>query len=240
MSTHDSPTIRRFVRTAWIMLAFQLVFAAGAAGVAIWAASAVRHAVDQRDLLQARVAELEAGQNRAAPAPAPVVEEVTPAPEPGPVNEVAPPPEPVRNAPAPVVRIGPPVRQPPVRTPPATPPAYVPPIYTQPPVYVPPPRVDDDKPTETRDDPPPQRPRRPRPRINIDIPGLFGGGSRERPTRNPTNPNTRNPTTGATQPNLNGRQSARPPATSTPNPATVVRRRPRPATNTNPQPPQIR
>jgi hypothetical protein len=244
MSTHDSPTIRRFVRTAWILLAFQLVFALGAVGVAIWAASAVRQAVDQRDLLQARVAELEA--RPAAPAPAPV-QEVAPAPgeEPAPVVEdLTPQPQPPQPqaAPAPpVVRTQPPVRQPPVRNPPPyRPPVYVPPppVY-QPPVYVPPPRVDD-KPPVVRDDPPPERPRPRRPRINIDLPGLLGGRdrpSRDRPTREPNNPNVRIPGTSSTNPN--GRQSARPPATNLPN-TTTVRRRPRPSTNDNPPPPSIR
>jgi hypothetical protein len=236
MSTHDSPTIRRFVRTAWIMLAFQLVFAAGAVGVAIWAASAVRQAVDQRDLLQARVAELEASQTRAAPVPGPApVEVITPAPaiEPGPVNDVAP--QPIQTAPPvrPTVRTPPPTRQPPIRTQPSTPPVYTPPPVYQPPVYVPP--RDDYKPPETRDDPPPRRPRRPR--INIDIPGLLGGGgSRDRPSRNPTNQNPRTP--GTTSTNPNGRSSARPPATNVPN-STTVRRRPRPSAN-DPQPPAIR
>jgi len=35
MSTHGSPTTRRFVRTAWIMLIFQLIAAAGAVAAAI-------------------------------------------------------------------------------------------------------------------------------------------------------------------------------------------------------------
>jgi hypothetical protein len=87
-----------------------------------------------------------------------------------------------------------------------------------------------------RDDPPPQRPRRPRPQINIDIPGLFGRGTRDRPTRTPNNPNTRIP--GTTQPN-----PTRPPRItappSTPNATTVPRRRPRPTAN-DPRPPGIR
>ena len=48
MSSHGSPTTRRFVRTAWIMLAFQLLAAAGAVGAAVWAVSAVRNLVNDR------------------------------------------------------------------------------------------------------------------------------------------------------------------------------------------------
>jgi hypothetical protein len=200
MSERDSPTIRRFVRTAWIMLAVQLVFAAGAVAIAIWAASAVRHAVEQRDLLQARVAELEARPAPAAPAPA-AVEEIESAPAPEPVAEVAP--EPRATPVPPVVRTVPPARQPPVRAapPPYQPPVYTPPppTYTAPPVYTPPPRVDDKSPV-VRDDTPPPRPRRPR--INVDVPGLIGGllnrprrdpPVRTQPGRNPTAPQA-NPT----------------------------------------------
>ena len=60
MSGRESPSIRRFVRRVWILLGFQFVAAAVAAGVAIWAAGAVRRVAEQRDALKARVTELEA------------------------------------------------------------------------------------------------------------------------------------------------------------------------------------
>src|SRR4051812_6941892 len=56
----SGPTNRRFVRSAWTLLAFQFVAAAGATGLAIWATVRVQDVADQRDLLQRRVAELEA------------------------------------------------------------------------------------------------------------------------------------------------------------------------------------
>jgi periplasmic protein TonB len=62
----SGPTNRRFVRSARMLIAFQFMAAAGATGLAIWAAARVRDVADQRDLLQRRVAELEA---RSAPAP---------------------------------------------------------------------------------------------------------------------------------------------------------------------------
>ena len=54
----SGPTNRRFVRSAWALLAFQFVAAGGATGLAIWAATRVQALVDQRDLLQARVTQL--------------------------------------------------------------------------------------------------------------------------------------------------------------------------------------
>ncbi len=71
MSTHGSPTSRRFVRTAWLMLAFQLLATAGAVGAGVWAFLEVRNVVNERANLQARVTELEAAQNQAAPASGP-------------------------------------------------------------------------------------------------------------------------------------------------------------------------
>ncbi|MEA3013527.1 MAG: periplasmic protein TonB [Sphingomonadales bacterium] len=62
----SGPTNKRFVRSARMLLAFQFVAAAGATGLAIWAATKVQDVVDQRDLLRRRVTELEA---RRAPAP---------------------------------------------------------------------------------------------------------------------------------------------------------------------------
>ena len=67
MSAHGSPTTRRFVRTAWILLGFQLLASVGAGAAAIWAASSVRHLADERDTLKARVAELEARPARPRP-----------------------------------------------------------------------------------------------------------------------------------------------------------------------------
>jgi hypothetical protein len=96
-------TNRRFVRAAWTLLAFQLVAGAGATGVAIWAALKVQALIDQRDLLQERVAELEA--HRQAPPPEPLAEpEPLPAPQQNTVVPVAAPdnrlaPAPVRNPP---------------------------------------------------------------------------------------------------------------------------------------------
>ncbi len=69
MSGRESPSIRRFVRRVWILLGFQLVAAAVAAGVAIWAAGAVRRVAEQRDALKARVTELEARPAVVPPAP---------------------------------------------------------------------------------------------------------------------------------------------------------------------------
>ncbi|MEA3047512.1 MAG: periplasmic protein TonB [Sphingomonadales bacterium] len=62
----SGPTNKRFVRSAWTLLAFQFVAAAGATALAIWAATRVQDLVDQRDLLQQRVTALEA---RPAPVP---------------------------------------------------------------------------------------------------------------------------------------------------------------------------
>ena len=56
----SGPTNRRFVRSAWTLLAFQLVAAAGAMALTIWAATRVQALIDQRDQLQARVTQLEA------------------------------------------------------------------------------------------------------------------------------------------------------------------------------------
>ena len=66
LAAMSGPTNRRFVRSAWTLLAFQFVAAGGAVALAIWAATSVQHLVDQRDLLQARVTTLEAHQSRPA------------------------------------------------------------------------------------------------------------------------------------------------------------------------------
>ena len=58
MNGHHSPTSRRFVRAAWTLLAFQLVAAAGATGLAIWAASEVQRVIDERDSLALRMREI--------------------------------------------------------------------------------------------------------------------------------------------------------------------------------------
>jgi hypothetical protein len=157
-------TNRRFVRSAWTLLAFQLVAAGGATGIAIWAATKVQALVDQRDLLQARVARLESEQSHRAVAPADDVPEPEIVPTaPLPVTVA---PGPVRNplpraphgaggsgvtvhegAPPPAVIETPPPRppettyvpsQPPVRTPPREPPVRTPPLREPPSTYVPP------------------------------------------------------------------------------------------------------
>ena len=159
----SGPTNRRFVRSAWTLLAFQFVAAAGATALAIWAATKVQALIDQRDLLQARVTALEARQ---APATPPVEVEPAPAPVIVPAQPVAPPPratEPVAPQPIQPTRVPPrreggvtihellppvvietppqPVREPPVtyvppRYPPREPPVAYPP--RRPPTYVPP------------------------------------------------------------------------------------------------------
>ena len=90
-SSRGSPTTRRFVRTAWIMLAFQLLAAGGAVGAAVWAFLEVRNVVNDRATLQARVTELEAAQNQTAPAPEPEPEPIA-EPVETPVEEPAAPP----------------------------------------------------------------------------------------------------------------------------------------------------
>ena len=101
----SGPTNRRFVRSAWTLLAFQFVAAGGALALAIWAATRVQHLVDQRDLLQARVTTLEARQSRqrAMPAEAPPALPPVLAPAPAP----APAPTPARPAKVPAPPLGP-------------------------------------------------------------------------------------------------------------------------------------
>ena len=118
MNGHSSPTTRRFVRAAWLLLAFQLVAAAGATGLAVWAAWRVQLAIDDRDAMAQRVRELET-RPPVAPEPKasnPVVDGETEAPaEPG-----------AEPTPRPIVR--PPVRpgqhpvEPPGHPPPPPPP----------------------------------------------------------------------------------------------------------------------
>jgi len=62
MTGHSSPTTRRFVRAAWLLLAFQLVAAMGATGLAVWAAYKVQQVIDERNTLALRVREIEARQ----------------------------------------------------------------------------------------------------------------------------------------------------------------------------------
>jgi hypothetical protein len=97
----SGPTNRRFVRTARTLLAFQLVAAAGATGLALWAATKVQALVDQRDQLQARVNQLEARPTRWEVAPVEEVPEAQPAPlvapaPAGPQPAAAVPPRPVQ------------------------------------------------------------------------------------------------------------------------------------------------
>ena len=90
MSEHGSPTTKRFVRSAWTLLAFQFAAAAGAAGVTIWAATEVRGLITQRDLLAARVETLEKARpsGRRAVETEPQSPQVfEPAPEPEPAIE---------------------------------------------------------------------------------------------------------------------------------------------------------
>jgi hypothetical protein len=240
MSARNSPTTRRFVRTAWIMLIFQLFAAAGAVGAAVWAFGAVRTLVNERAVLQARVTEREAAQNRAAPA-SPVEPVATPVDAPVAMPAPAPPTVMPTPAPTPPVRPGrPPQARPSVEGPPVeTPPVEQPPVYTPPP-YTPPPRVEDKPPPSY--DPPPQRPRRPR----LDVPGIIGGiigGLQDRPRR-PNTP-TRPPGTGDTPngtrpPATNVPGTTQPPRTTGTNP--ILRRVPprRPATTTVPQEPVVR
>ena len=254
MSQHDSPRSGASCAPPGSCSPSSSSSRVGAAGVAIWAASAVRQAVDQRDLLQARVAELEA--RPAAPRPRRRrCEEVTPAPaeEPAPVVEdVTPPPQQPQTTPVPpVVRTQPPVRQPPVRNPPPyRPPVYTPPPVYQPPVYTPPPRVDD-KPPVTATIRRRERPRRPRRRSISTFPGCSAATGRRASGRtaaeqpeyahardqfDPEQPDRPQPEPAA----LDHRPGTRPPAAPIPNPTTVIRRRPRPTTNDNPQPPAVR
>ncbi|HMG48342.1 MAG TPA: hypothetical protein VK614_12885 [Allosphingosinicella sp.] len=179
----SGPTNRRFVRSAWTLLAFQFVAAAGATGVAVWAATKVQHLVDQRDLLQQRVTELEshpapppeqAAPVETAPVEAPPVENaVTPAPPP-------PPPPPPVATPAPRPRHLRPDRTPVIVQPPE-------PIYVPPPPPPPPPPPVKIEPTPAPP-PPPPRPRRERPRITITplFPGINLGP--RRPRQEPTRP----------------------------------------------------
>ena len=74
MSARAGTNVARFVRSAWALLAFQLIASAAAAALAFWAVIEVRGLVGERDALAARVAELEAarpGPPAAAPAPLP-------------------------------------------------------------------------------------------------------------------------------------------------------------------------
>jgi hypothetical protein len=202
----SGPTNRRFVRSAWTLLAFQFVAATGATGLAVWAATRVQHLVDQRDLLQRRVTELESH-------PAPPPEQAAPV-EPAPV-EVPPVETVVTPAPPP------PPPPPPAATEPSRPRHVRPtrtPVIVQPPevTYVPPPPPPPPPPPmkveQTPPPPPPPRPRRERPRITITpfFPGI--NLDPRRPRQEPTRPN--------------GQQQPVPGTTATPN-RTVG-----PATNT--------
>jgi hypothetical protein len=156
----SGPTNRRFVRSAWTLLAFQFVAAAGALALAIWASTRVQALIDQRDLLQARVTQLEAHPAPAEPPPdsGSVTENMAAPVEPVPVAQESAEPPPalptrvsqIRNGgsgvtvhtvppPPPVIVQTPPPREPPViYDPPRQPPVrYVPP--REPPVrYIPP------------------------------------------------------------------------------------------------------
>jgi hypothetical protein len=233
----DSPTIRRFVRSAWTLIAVQFVAGLGAAGVTIWAATEVRQLVNQRDLLMSRVTELETEQARRAAAPVEDIPEVTAEPEPlpdGPLPAPAPMPAP---APPPVATPPPPPRRiPPPRVVRPNQPVYTPPVYytpPPPPPPPPPPAVDDKPPVN--DDPPPRR--RPRVRIPLELIGpLLGNGNGTRNPRNPsgnngTNPNpnnsnpTRPPNNGA--PPAGQRPSTNDPGAGATPPGSILRRRPR-------------
>lgn len=216
MSGHDSPTTRRFVRTAWILLSFQLVASLGAGAAAIWAASSVRHLADERDALQARVAELEARPAAALPAPPPeaqpqLVPDTIEIPA-GPALRAAPPlvpaPTPVRPIRTPP-RIETPVRAPPITVPPPVATPIVPPVV----------QPEDSKPPNA-DEP---RPRPRRPRISIDIPSLFSHGPRrDTPTNTQGNPG---------RPSTNGNGAAAPQAAQPARPAIDPRPRRRPRTD---------
>lgn len=241
----NSPTIRRFVRSAWTLIAVQFVAGLGAAGVTIWAATEVRQLVNQRDLLMTRVTELETEQARRPAAPVEDIPEVTaePAPIPdgplpAPVPVPAPAPPPVA-APAPP----PPRRIPPPRVVRPTRPVYTPPVYyTPPPPPPPPPPEVEDKPPVTDDPPPPRR--RPRVRIPLELIGpLLGNGNGTRNPRNPsgTNPNNSNPNnSNPTRPPNNSappagqRPSTNDPGASSTPPGSILRRRARPAPATPP------
>jgi filamentous hemagglutinin len=179
----SGPTNRRFVRSAWTLLAFQFVAATGATGLAVWAATRVQHLIDQRNLLQQRVTELESHPVQAPPPEAapvempveasPVENEVSPAPPP------PPPPPPAATEP-PRPRHVRPTRTPVIVQPPEV--IYVPPPPPPPPP--PPIKVEETPPPP----PPPPRPRRERPRITITpfIPGINLGP--RRPRQEPTRP----------------------------------------------------
>lgn len=195
----DSPTIRRFVRSAWTLVAVQFVAAMGAAGVTIWAATEVRELLNQRDLLMGRVHELETDQARRTAAPPPVETapevgqapmEIPPAPPTPPPTDIATPP-PVRvhivpRHPA----TGP--AQPEITPVPPPPPPAPPPPPPPAPVYDP-----------IRPEPQPQSPPTRRPRIHIPVDIFFGGSSggrtRTDPPRNPNNgaPTGQTPPRGA-------------------------------------------
>jgi hypothetical protein len=163
----SGPTNRRFVRAAWALLAFQFVAAAGALALAVWAAVKVQALIDQRDLLQARVTQLEAHPAPAPPPPdaAPIADNVVmpsdvpvavpAAPEPaanapsqpprapprhegpGVIVHTPPPPPEIVETPQPPETYVPPPRRPPVRYPPREPPLTYVPPR-EPPVYYPP------------------------------------------------------------------------------------------------------
>ena len=133
MSRARSSLSARFVRSAWALLGFQLLAAAAATALAVWAFAEVRILVEERDRLRARVVELEAAQPApvaimpAVPleAPAIVPDRVAPAPARPVVTEPSPPavrPEPAdqeKNATAVADPPGPraPVADPPPRNP---------------------------------------------------------------------------------------------------------------------------
>ena len=109
MSGHAPPPRRRFVRAAWLLIALQLVAAAGAAGLAVWAATEVQRVIDQRDALALRMREMEARRppplraREPEPRPEPVVED-DPRPSssrPEPAPPPPPPPPVVARVPAP-------------------------------------------------------------------------------------------------------------------------------------------
>lgn len=248
----SGPTNRRFVRSAWTLLAFQFVAAVGALALAIWASTRVQALIDQRDLLQARVTQLEA---HPAPAEPPsdtgaVIDNVATPMEPPPavIQEPAGPsprlptrlPQ-VRNGGSgvtvhtapPLVIETPPSREPPViYDPPRQPPVrYVPP--REPPVRYIPPREPPVRYPPPRQPPvtyvPPRQP-----------PVIVRPGFPTRPTRTP-----QLPTPGVVIRPRPGITTARPTATQPPQavrPATNVQpidprriRRPRP-TESDPQP----
>lgn len=135
MSERGSPSIQRFVRAARLLLGFQLAAAAGATGLAIWAASEVRGVIAERDALAERVVELETRPTPILPEPlttespaepAPVMEPVSAPRSPNPAPVLIPPvsiePPAVDDKPDPAVatETRPPATPPPLERPKAT------------------------------------------------------------------------------------------------------------------------